>query len=936
MKLKSKNSFLKRIACIVLSAMLCLTSFTLAGFAPTLEAEAATSKEVLHYTFNSSISDVATSDSASIAYKNIDKVKKTYDNVYTASADASFMNSVIYGRDFGGSVQKRIDFTGQDTYHYSKVHSLTNSVALYTGTSSDIRIPVTYEHLYGKVDGSKTALTYRYLYTGIDHIYMSESNFALGQKMWERCDGWDNLTYYNGKSEHTTLDFYSDEKTFERSEGSNYSDHRFTEKSGTSNNKYWRNYIKYTGSGNTDKYYDKLSTPTFNYQADYVYSYYVAFGGWKYLNMSNYQTTFNSGLNVYVLNFAPLLQIMNSQDFKTNFETIYKNSWMYDDTAIKNYFDVMADITTFDITTYPMTDEIEVSQVARKIKDLVDRYKKYKSPAKKKITVVFDRTIGDDVTTTIEAGNSIGEFPKNSDPTTELGFEDQGHNKYTWDTTLKADSIPTSDVTIMEKSQLVAHSYGQYNHTYEDNKNYDAENADEKYKHSRKCTICEYETSSEDCTFTNQGVSGDTATVKCSVCNGTYTLDYTAYNDELEVLDSMLAQTAKYSNTVDCKKDRDTVDDSATAPDILTQAQVNEKIAELKDIENKLTIATYTVTFNTVDGDDGRLDKVSETAYTYGSVATLKTTDVSPYKWMIGDNKVATATDEFSLVVTGDVTVNAHYVSQSDSTTEQHLVTVYNRQNKIVGYLYVNNGATLTVTAGEISDGITNVKPEKPPFYQITGYTVEDGRDANGYTVTSDIKVYPNYSAQPTIEITLGTSTTPIYFSNDSTKSVNKKTVVWDEKVVVNADKDVIWLVNEKPVAKGTSYTFRASASIKITAKAVENETPSSVITYAEFDADNNKARLAVSNYSSDKYNIKEQGIYFGTTSNMSATFTSEELAQKGKKYVATKTTDTGNQFSYTLTFTSKTQKKLCVISYVVYDDGTTVYSDKVTYVTIN
>ena len=56
MKLKSKNSFLKRISCIALSLMLCLTSFTLAGFVPTVEAEAATMSEtnveVFHYTFD--------------------------------------------------------------------------------------------------------------------------------------------------------------------------------------------------------------------------------------------------------------------------------------------------------------------------------------------------------------------------------------------------------------------------------------------------------------------------------------------------------------------------------------------------------------------------------------------------------------------------------------------------------------------------------------------------------------------------------------------------------------------------------------------------------------------------------------------------------------------------------------------------------------------
>lgn len=440
-----------------------------------------------------------------------------------------------------------------------------------------------------------------------------------------------------------------------------------------------------------------------------------------------------------------------------------------------------------------------------------------------------------------------------------------------------------------------------------------------------------------------------TWTKTCSGCDDSAQLgsvDASAYVSAVAAAQTDIANTVKYSSASIANLQNVLDNNNLTFANehVLTQDEVNTATNniiladQLKTVNNNgvLELATYTVTFNTVNGENPTEEKVSENKYEYGSVVSLKAKDVHPYKWMIGDQKVATATDEFSLVVTGDVIVNAHYLSQTASVTEQHLVTVYNRQGKIVGYLYVDDGKTLSVIADGISDGKTTVKPEKLPFYQITGYTVEGGADANGYTVTSDIKVYANYSAQPTIEITLASSTPAIYFSNDSTKSETTKTVVWDQKVTVKADEEVIWLVDGKAVAKGTSYTFRASASIEISVKAVENETPSSVITYAEFDTDNKKARLAVSNYSSDKFKIKEQGIIFGTTTNMDATLTVEQLAQKGKKYVATKTTDTGDQFSYSLTFTSTTKKKLCVISYVTYNDGTTVYSDTVTYVTIN
>lgn len=424
-------------------------------------------------------------------------------------------------------------------------------------------------------------------------------------------------------------------------------------------------------------------------------------------------------------------------------------------------------------------------------------------------------------------------------------------------------------------------------------------------------------------------------------------VDASAYVSAVEAARTDIANTVKYSSKsiADLQKVLDENTLTFENEPVLYQADVETATNniiyadQIKTENNKgvLELATYTVTFNTVNGENLKEEEVSKEPYEYGSVVSLKAKNVAPYKWMIGDQKVATATNEFSLVVTGDVTVNAHYLSQTPSVvTGQHLVTVYNRQRKVVGFFYVDDNAKLTVDGSTIKWGEKEVTPDKPPFYQITGYTVEGGANANGYTVTSNIKVYANYSAQTEITITLDKSNANIYFENDKTKSETEKKVVWDQKITVKSESDVIWLVKGKAVAKGTSYTFRASDSITISTQGIATETPSSVITYAAFDTDNNKARLAVSNYSSDKYKIKEQGIIFGTTSNMSATFTSEELALKGKKYVATKTTDTGDQFSYTLTFTSTTPKKLCVISYVVYDDGTTVYSDNVTYVGIN
>lgn len=423
-------------------------------------------------------------------------------------------------------------------------------------------------------------------------------------------------------------------------------------------------------------------------------------------------------------------------------------------------------------------------------------------------------------------------------------------------------------------------------------------------------------------------------------------VDASAYVSAVAAAQTDIANTVKYSSdsiaslqTVLTKNTLTFANEPVLTQQDVKTATTNIILADqLKTVNNNgvLELATYTVTFNTVNEDKTTEDNVFEKTYEYGSVVSLKAEGVYPYKWTRdGDNLVAGSTDEFTLVVTGNTVVNAYYYSQT-APENQHVVTVYNRQGKIIGCFYVDDNATLTVEGSTISCGKQSVTPEKLPFYQVTGYTVEGGANAKGYAVTSDIKVYAKYSPQTEITITLDNTNANIYFENDSTKSETTKTVVWDKKVTVKSESDVIWLVNGKAVAKGPSYTFRASNSITISTQEIATESPSSVITYAEFDAENNKARIAVSNYSSDNFRIKEQGIIFGTTTNMNPDLTVKQLAEKGKKYVATKTTDTGNQFSYTLTFTSTTKKMLCVISYVTYNDNTTVYSDRVTYVTIN
>lgn len=388
---------------------------------------------------------VPPSENAQIAKNNINNANRTYNNVSFTGADTNYLNGVIKGTSFGGSTTATVNgfSDSTSTKHESKVHGLTDGVAIYTGSECDIRFPVVYEHLKG---GNKFGVTH---YVGIDHLYFSSGNFQLGQDTWKRCSNWNNLTD-NSDNSHD----FSALSTGNVDRAENTANGRFNGK----DQKYWKNYIKYTGSVNTDTYYEKLTSAEFNYQADYTWSWWS--GGTKWSSNSNYKSTFSSNFGLYVINYAPLKEIIESEDFKSNFERIYNNRANYNETEREHYFDVMADITTFDLSTRTMTNDDEVSAVAAEIKDMVDRYNQYKEPTPLGYTVTFvnasDSTIESRF---VQSGNEIGEFPANTATAPDAyGFGATHHNKYTWDTELTAESVPTSDITINEKATLQPHS----------------------------------------------------------------------------------------------------------------------------------------------------------------------------------------------------------------------------------------------------------------------------------------------------------------------------------------------------------------------------------------------------------------------------------------------------------------------------------------------
>lgn len=422
----------------------------------------------------------------------------------------------------------------------------------------------------------------------------------------------------------------------------------------------------------------------------------------------------------------------------------------------------------------------------------------------------------------------------------------------------------------------------------------------------------------------------------CKVCNEKFgEVDLTAYNAQVALANDALGRTDKYKDLSNLS----TALSKNVANIDSTQDEVDSYCKTIETAYNALELKEYSLTFKIMVGvkEESTVTKT----YKYGDVVPLNVgSEYNPYKWTREgySSRIANATKEVSVVVYGETTVVAHCDDDNAKAPEnQHKVTIYNKFNKAINYLYVGdntkltfNGANITVGEGETSYTYTI---EKIPFYQIAGYKAGSTEiTGSTYTVNEDIGIYPVYSAQQEIEITLDKTNANIRFSDDAT-ATNKK-AIWDQKITVEAGQEVIWYVGNVAVAKGTSYTFRASISMTISAQpvtTVTTEKGSTTITYASYDSENNKIRYAVSSYQSKTYAIKEQGIIVGTSTKSNATFAKDVIIKNGKKFVASKTTDTGDQFSYSISLGSSASiiKTICAVSYVKYKNiDTPIYSD--------
>ena len=227
---------------------------------------------------------------------------------------------------------------------------LQYAVAIYTGENDDIRFPVIFAKYYYTENKDDTTPFY------INYVSLPPNENAKNFefiKNWERCKKISDLTY--DSDPHPFSSKYN---------GTRLTDNKFK----MNQNKFWRNYIKYVGNGDEEKYYEALPT-SLNI-------------GFQYSNITvTGSLVYNLKSTAYVLNLKPYRIIL--ENLKKEYTEIKKNKSLYTEKSLNNYYKAVRDVLDFDIKTLlsNMTPDskifnTEIVDIATKVKNVVENYKK--------------------------------------------------------------------------------------------------------------------------------------------------------------------------------------------------------------------------------------------------------------------------------------------------------------------------------------------------------------------------------------------------------------------------------------------------------------------------------------------------------------------------------------------------------------------------------
>ncbi|WP_444243884.1 hypothetical protein [Eubacterium sp.] len=556
------------------------------------------------------------------------------------SNHANFMSNVIVTGSWG---QRSFDSISDYSDNASTkigllVHGLDSVVAIYDGTNNAVKIPVIFEC---NQNGEKYGVSN---YVGFDHVALNNGGqFSLGQDMWTRSSGWTNFDD-NSDNSH---DFSSNVSTnINRAESS--ASQRFQATS--SQNKQWKNYIKFTPDNSFNStYYASLTNLGYNVQVDFSWSWWSF--GTQWGNHSNYVRNTNAAVNYKVINYAPLKEIMNSQELKDTFEKVSANESNYNSADVAKYYAAVAALFRFHLTNGLTVDT--VSTKAAEMKSLVNNYNAVKDIKEiPKHTYTFVKTNGEKVTFEAKDDSAAyswavteGNVP-NTKSTDKKSLDDSQHKwtEYTWPTT----------ATNYTFTEVGTDKFEQHN-----------------IEHG-KCTICGY-----------------TA------------FDLTAYNAARTVLFNRLSHDKDKYTEESFAKYQDAVKPYTGEQSFNSQDEVNAATAAIISADVLLQKKNVTITFVVQKEEDGTFTE-TPTPAEWGQSVNLDTKSNYVSKWTITVNGVTSKIDsnatDIDHIATEDAKITAYVSNDESDTVKYSKVTFLGKNSAVVGIKYVAAGKSFSTS----------------------------------------------------------------------------------------------------------------------------------------------------------------------------------------------------------------------------------------------
>ena len=825
---------------------------------------------------------------------NINNSKSYSFNTSTPSNVGDYSKNLIYAGDYSEKASAKFNnFNSGNSSNSNTVniYSSAISVGIYSGAGTDIRFPVASANVaYTDQNGVKN-------YVGIDHISYDDSLFGLGVDTWKRCNSDTDFT----DNSDNTHDF-SSSSTGGKDRTKNSPEPQFS----TKDKKYWKNYIKYKGTGNSSNYFDVLSNPTYNYQADYYWTWPIN----RKDSKPNYTNTISTAnQSFYVLNVEPLKDLLERPSFKTDFQNVVDNEWKYDELALADYYDMYYKLLSFDLSAQDYSSASAVENVASTIKSLVASY--YSEPIRlKKFNVSYTFADGTVQTKTITAGEPLGEIPAN---TKAKSNKNGTHSVYTWSDNCSESTVPQKDVT--------------YHETFKD-------------------VDCTYDVTEKDGVITS----------KCNVCGYVKTeikLNYDAYNAAVTKADDAIKNTAKY--TEESRNYLQSVLDNNKSENAKKQSELDAMTTAIETAYNtRLVLNQYTINLYTVI-DDVVPDTPTKTIeLNYGEEFTFDSNLGDGYtvqKWVrnVNNNEEKVGSSVTSL--TGITYANASYyvyaVKAKDTKENNAVVSLKDRNNRVVDNMYVelkDGTANLNVSVDVNKKCVTvndvELNAIDLTFYKIVGFKI------NGVEYKENANISLDINGDLTIE-TLYDIANSYTITTDDSCSANKSSAYWDEKVTVtakNGTANTKWYVNDKLVAYGPTYTFRVSGNANI--KCVNDDKAPTAVATVESLSYNNPIEKTITVVGSfnvpEDCTVVEKGVLMKTSSvnNPDAVrkienYTGEKA--NARKFIAKNYVKDTNQYVINV-YSSKAYTDLCVgaVAYVTYTDASgqphTAYSDLVVF----